>query len=69
MNFDAPHREELPDKSFQSSNESLTAVEEKISIKSSSVKSVVGSSKSTSAVLDMNDAGLTSTHRKLKTAH
>jgi hypothetical protein len=70
MNFEAPHHEELPDKSFQSSNESLAAVDEKISIKSSSVKSVVGSLKSTSALLDINnDVCGTSTQRKLKTAH
>lgn len=70
MNFEAPHHEELPDKSFQSSNESLAAVEERISIKSGSVKSVVGSTKSTSAVLDINGAGVgTSTQRKLKTAN
>lgn len=55
MNFEAAHHEGLPDKSFQSSNESIPAIEEKLSLQSSSIKSVLGTSKSKSAVLDVED--------------
>ncbi len=49
MNFDADqHDDEIHgDKSFQSSSESIV-IEEKISVKSESIKSAVSSSKSTS---------------------
>lgn len=49
MNFDAANQEEPPDKSFQSSSESIV-VEERLSIQSNSVKSMISSTKSTSAL-------------------
>ena len=67
MNFEAENHEEAPDKSFQSSSESIV-VEEKMSMQSSSIKSAKSSAKSTSAVLDINRTGAAAGQRKLLSA-
>lgn len=71
MNFEARNHEEPRDKSFQSSNESI-AVEEKISVMSSSMKSAVSSTKSSSAVIDAGRTGavnVVAARRKLSSAN
>ncbi len=70
MNFESGNNGDAPDKSFQSSSESIV-VEEKISMQSSSIKSAISSAKSTSAVLDINRTGAakeTAGKRKLLSA-
>lgn len=69
MNFEARNHEEPPDKSYQSSSESII-IEEKMSVLSSSVKSALNSTKSTSAILGTGRTGAAyfAAQRKLSSA-